>query len=312
MTNQQHPAQFDWATELSDAQGRVTLSEQEAHEIGARLRRLHCLHSENETLQAGYAAARLEIESLQAGIKTMAEEHADELMVAHLDGRMRAAQPAGAQQPAPSAAATQDMIAAVLQLVDLEQGDVEDHRYDDGSKLAEQICKAVLALVPQPSPTPQADSQPAPAAAAWPVEWRELAARVMDALADAQEQTNSAYPAHASRYPAWEAHARWLRWHADMFRTGKPVGSGAGQPAVLAALAAAPTTQPTPQPLPASQGDALLAATSTTLEVLQKHRQMKGDWPMGELGRRAAEELQAARHAIFSTARAAQEGKSHD
>ena len=40
MTTQQHPAQFDWATELLDAQGRVTLSEQEAHEIGARLRSL--------------------------------------------------------------------------------------------------------------------------------------------------------------------------------------------------------------------------------------------------------------------------------
>ena len=39
MTDKQ-PAQFDWATELSDAQGRVTLSEQEAHEIGARLRSL--------------------------------------------------------------------------------------------------------------------------------------------------------------------------------------------------------------------------------------------------------------------------------
>ena len=81
MTNQQHPALFDWATELSDAQGRVTMSEQEAHEIGARLRRL----------QAGYDAARLEIESLQARIKTMAEEHADELMVAHMAGRSQAA-----------------------------------------------------------------------------------------------------------------------------------------------------------------------------------------------------------------------------
>ena len=40
MTDKQQPAQFDWATELSDAQGRVTLSEQEAHEIGARLRSL--------------------------------------------------------------------------------------------------------------------------------------------------------------------------------------------------------------------------------------------------------------------------------
>ena len=46
------------------------------------------LRSENETLQAGCDAARLEIESLQARIKTMAEEHADELMVAHLDVRM--------------------------------------------------------------------------------------------------------------------------------------------------------------------------------------------------------------------------------
>ena len=42
-----------------------------------------------EALRTGYAAARLEIESLQARIKTMAEEHADELMVAHMDGRMR-------------------------------------------------------------------------------------------------------------------------------------------------------------------------------------------------------------------------------
>ena len=32
------------------------------------------------------------IAELQARIKTMAEEHADELMVAHMDGRMRAAQ----------------------------------------------------------------------------------------------------------------------------------------------------------------------------------------------------------------------------
>ena len=56
------------------------------------------LHAENTTLQQGYAAARLEIESLQARIKTMAEEHADELMVAHMDGRMRAAQQE-AQEP---------------------------------------------------------------------------------------------------------------------------------------------------------------------------------------------------------------------
>ena len=44
----------------------------------------------------------------------------------------------------------------------------------------------------------------------------------------------------------------------------------------------------------------LLKAAGTALEVLQKHRQMKGDWPVGELGRRAAEELQAARDASFN------------
>ena len=60
----------------------------------AELRRLH---TENTALQQGYAAARLEIESLQSRIKTMAEEHADELMVAHMDGRI---------QPAPAAAPT--------------------------------------------------------------------------------------------------------------------------------------------------------------------------------------------------------------
>lgn len=38
----------------------------------------------------------------------MAEEHADELMVAHLDGRMRAEQPAGAQQPGAAYAALPD------------------------------------------------------------------------------------------------------------------------------------------------------------------------------------------------------------
>ena len=76
MTNQQHPAQFDWATELSDAQWRVTLSAQEANEIGARLRSmgeklkayedLDEAASDVQLLRMGYAAARLEIESLRA------------------------------------------------------------------------------------------------------------------------------------------------------------------------------------------------------------------------------------------------------
>lgn len=59
-----------------------------------------------------------------------------------------------------SAEPTQEMIAAVLRLVDLGQSDPEDHRYDDGSKLATQICRAVLAAAP--TTAAQADSQPAP------------------------------------------------------------------------------------------------------------------------------------------------------
>ena len=86
---------FCWATELAMTQEPITLSVTDAHDVSVEMQRLH---AENTTLQQGYAAARLEIESLQARIKTMAEEHADELMLAHLDG-MRAAQPAGAQQP---------------------------------------------------------------------------------------------------------------------------------------------------------------------------------------------------------------------
>lgn len=98
---------FCWATELAMTQQPVTLSVTEAREVSAEMQ---LLHSELETLRAGYAAARLEIESLQARIKAMAEEHADELMVAHLDGRMRAAQPAGAQQPGAVYAALADKL----------------------------------------------------------------------------------------------------------------------------------------------------------------------------------------------------------
>ena len=79
------------------------------------------------------------------------------------------------------------------------------------------------------------------ALSAAPAGWRELAAKVMDALADAQDTTNSQYPEHVRCYPSWERHARWLRWHADMFRSGNPVGNGAGNLDVLAALAASPT-----------------------------------------------------------------------
>lgn len=63
--------------------------------------------------------------------------------------------PPAEQQAAPKAAPvepTQEMIASVMSLVDLETSDPEDRRYDDGSKLAAQICRAVLALAPQQEP----------------------------------------------------------------------------------------------------------------------------------------------------------------
>lgn len=88
-------------------------------------------------------------------------------------------------------------------------------------------------------------------------DWRELAARVMDALAENQDQINAQYPEHVKCYPSWEMHARWCRWHADMFRTGTPFGSGAGVPAVLAALAAAPQ--------PAAISDTQIAQAVRTL-----------------------------------------------
>lgn len=65
---------FCWATELAMTQQPVTLSVTEAREVSAEMQRLH---AGNTTLQQGYAAARLEIESLQARIKTMAEERSD-------------------------------------------------------------------------------------------------------------------------------------------------------------------------------------------------------------------------------------------
>lgn len=82
MTDKPQPDKFDWATELSDAHGHVTLSAQEAKEIGARLRSMRVklktyedlgdAGSDVQLLRTGYAAARLEIESL----KSQLAEHA--------------------------------------------------------------------------------------------------------------------------------------------------------------------------------------------------------------------------------------------
>jgi len=70
----QHPEALRLADEL-DAVPETGADPQTIQEAAAELRRQHA-----------------RIAELEARIKTMAEEHADELMVAHLDGRMRAEQ----------------------------------------------------------------------------------------------------------------------------------------------------------------------------------------------------------------------------
>ncbi len=70
----QHPEALRLADEL-DAVPETGADPQTIQEAAAELRRQHT-----------------RIAELQARIKTMAEEHADELMVAHLDGGMRAEQ----------------------------------------------------------------------------------------------------------------------------------------------------------------------------------------------------------------------------
>ena len=74
----------------------------------------------------------------------------------HLAERTSHGQAPAAGAVAGPAEPTQEMIAAVLRLVDLGQSDPEDHRYDDGSKLATQICRAVIAVAL--TPAAQADS----------------------------------------------------------------------------------------------------------------------------------------------------------
>jgi len=86
----QHPEALRLADEL-DAVPETGADPQTIQEAAAELRRQHA-----------------RIAELEARIKAMAEEHADELMVAHMDGRMRVAQPAGAQQPTTQPAPQQE------------------------------------------------------------------------------------------------------------------------------------------------------------------------------------------------------------
>jgi hypothetical protein len=63
-----------------------------------------------------------------------------------------------------------------------------------------------------------------------------------------------------------------------------------------------PAAQPAPVQEPEQGTKALVSAAGIALEVLEKHRQMKGDYPMGMLGVRAAEELREAFRLLYQTA----------
>ena len=139
MKNQQHPDRFDWATELSDAQGRVTLSEQEAKEIGARLRSigeklkayedLGEAASDVQLLRTGYAAARLEIESLR--------------------GRVGVA-PAGEYPPQEVSETLRSILIRCREFIDTTKVPA----YPAGADLADEID---VLLAAQPAPAPLSD-----------------------------------------------------------------------------------------------------------------------------------------------------------
>ena len=83
------------ALRLANVCSNLTRYSMDAHLIAAELLRQH---AENGTLRTGYAAARLEIESLNAQLVERAKEHADELTVAYMCGASREKELA-AQQP---------------------------------------------------------------------------------------------------------------------------------------------------------------------------------------------------------------------
>lgn len=137
---QPQPDAFCWATELAMVRDPVTLTVKEAREVSDEMQRMH---AENETLRTGYAAARLEIESLRARcVESVGEypallalfrealawgmtygpeipahqwdEMRESMVKQYADRAMRAAQPAGAQQPgAAYAALPESLILAV-------------------------------------------------------------------------------------------------------------------------------------------------------------------------------------------------------
>ena len=68
------------------ADGKTELFNLPGYPLMVRAVDFNRIHAANETLRAGYAAARLEVESLKAQLVERAKEHADELTVAYMCG----------------------------------------------------------------------------------------------------------------------------------------------------------------------------------------------------------------------------------
>ena len=219
-----------------------------AAELAHRDREIDRLQAENANLNAGYAAARLEIESLHARIKTMAEEHADELTVAHLDGRMRVAQPAPqqeAQEPCPTCAALArtvmlDQVSfdrkpdcyGIRQITDDEgveewedirtSPDVAREEANDMMATGRGEIYEVVPLwtTPQPSPTAQAKPDAGvledAAKTEWDAELGRTAMRFVDRAGDVHPGIDSAEKICADFYAAMSDVIEQMPWVRSM------------------------------------------------------------------------------------------------
>ena len=334
MTDKQ-PALFDWATELSDAQGRVTLSEQEAHEIGARLRSmgeklktyedLGDAGSDVQLLRMGYDAARLEIESLQARsvapdprpvVEMCAKALAEELAAWDIDPPLHHVKEA------------HDACELWLAAIDADRAMRAAQSENLHCKSTQKRLATQWGFVPAGAQQPSTTAQPvAQQEAQEPVAWYVTGCcRLLDeyeAKAEARHigGTARAIPLYTAPQPSPAAPSdAELRKLADECGIGWAAGLG-GMDDFLSAFARAVLAKwgtPTTQPSPAAQGDALDTALLDWLNENIFWREM-GEWD-AKYGHGdgyntwvlfAPKGVQGSARTIISAARAAQEGKSH-
>ena len=181
---------------------------QTSEDAAAELRRLH---TENTALQQGYAAARLEIESLKSQLADRAKEHADELTVAYMCGASREKELA-AQQPGAAYAALPEPH---------HRGPAGTGNYFN-SFTADQMRAFADATYTIRASHGQAPAQAAPAAVAGP-----SLQRLHDLLYTAQRTTGDACVASS----AAQASHEWMCF--DIFPCSIPLlchGSGVSAP----------------------------------------------------------------------------------